>query len=85
MGPGTLGEYSNPWTFGGSDLEDFELRRPEPDEMLAAVQESVRLSENPQPRNTLQERYSTLEPRSMLPYLEGRISEFFIDRFQHLL
>ncbi len=70
------------WSF---PEEEFKARNPQPDEILAAVQEAIALGEGPRPISPLQERFNRLDQNGLLPLMQSRVSEFFLNRFQDLL
>ena len=70
----------NPGTFGYG-FDDYELRVPEPDELLASVKEVEALVQNWTPPTPLQARFNKLDPESGTQYLEGRVSRYLVEKF----
>jgi hypothetical protein len=66
-------------------VDRFIPRPPQPDEMLAAVQEAVALGEGPRPLSDPQTRFRRLEENGPLALVGSRVSDFFLERFQALL
>lgn len=65
--------------------DEFDERPPTPDELLAATQEAIALSENPIPRSAEQEQFMGLDSKRLYAHCQSRISQQFLERFQDAL
>jgi len=66
-------------------IDRYIARPPQADEMLSAVQEAISLGEAPRPLSPIQARFNKLDETGVLAYVKGRVSDFFLNRFQVLL
>ncbi len=60
----------------------YHPRVPQPDELLAAVQETIALGKSPQPLSPEQTKFNQLDANGLLSQARSRISQFFLERFK---
>jgi len=63
----------------------FGASLPRSEELLAAVQEALRLGEGDLALTPLQERFKRLDAAGLMAVAESRVSDFFLQRYQHLI
>jgi len=64
---------------------EYSTRMPQADEILAATQEAIALGEKFIPRSELQNKFNDLSSDYYFKNIEGRISQFFLERFSEAL
>jgi hypothetical protein len=66
-------------------INRFNIFVPQPDELLAAVQEALALRETPSPLSVLQARFKKLDENGLWSRMKCRISNQFLEKYQHLI